>query len=215
MVEAPQRSANGDLLMIFPTTLFVRSYKEDFKKEFKYIRNLEYEGQQVTGAFRTKDSYLLKHPELSKIKAFVLQSLDMYSDTVLGTKQKLSITQAWVQRNPYGSFTHEHTHANSLVSGVFYFRNEEHASITFTKNEPNRIRAPIHQHTRLNSDAFQFKPLSGDIILFPSGLRHSVPVNIKKESRYCLAFNAFCFNELGVEGESTHLTFKDIDEQRR
>ena len=68
MVEAPQRSANGDLLMIFPTTLFVRSYKEDFKKEFKYIRNLEYQGQQVTGAFRSTDSYLLKHPELSKIK---------------------------------------------------------------------------------------------------------------------------------------------------
>tara|TARA_R100001594_G_scaffold133713_1_gene174545 strand:+ start:354 stop:992 length:639 start_codon:yes stop_codon:yes gene_type:complete len=210
-----ERSTNGDLLMIFPTTLFVRSYREDFKKEFKYIRNLEYEGQQVTGAFRTKDSYLLKHPELSKIKAFVLESLDMYADTVLGTKQRLSITQAWIQRNPYGSFTHEHTHANSLVSGVFYFRNEEHASITFTKNEPNRIRAPIHKNTRLNSDAFQFKPLSGDVILFPSGLRHSVPVNVKQESRYCLAFNAFCFNELGVEGESTHLTFKDIDEQRR
>ena len=210
-----ERSTNGDLLMIFPTTLFVRSYREDFKKEFKYIRNLEYEGQQVTGAFRTKDSYLLKHPELSKIKAFVLESLDMYADTVLGTKQRLSITQAWIQRNPYGSFTHEHTHANSLVSGVFYFRNEEHASITFTKNEPNRIRAPIHKNTRLNSDAFQFKPLSGDVILFPSGLRHSVPVNVKQESRYCLAFNAFCLNELGVEGESTHLTFKDINEQRR
>ena len=210
-----ERSTNGDLLMIFPTTLFVRSYREDFKKEFKYIRNLEYEGQQVTGAFRTKDSYLLKHPELSKIKVFVLESLDMYADSVLGTKQRLSITQAWIQRNPYGSFTHEHTHANSLVSGVFYFRNEEHASITFTKNEPNRIRAPIHKNTRLNSDAFQFKPLSGDVILFPSGLRHSVPVNVKQESRYCLAFNAFCFNELGVEGESTHLTFKDIDEQRR
>jgi uncharacterized protein (TIGR02466 family) len=169
----------------------------------------------VTGAFRSTDSYLLKHPELSKIKEFILESLDIYADTVLGTKQRLSITQGWIQRNPYGSFTHEHTHANSLVSGVFYFRNEEHASITFTKNEPNRIRAPIHKHTRLNSDAFQFKPLSGDVILFPSGLRHSVPVNVKQESRYCLAFNAFCFNELGVEGESTHLTFKDINEQRR
>jgi len=210
-----ERSPNGDLLMIFPTTLFVRSYKEDFKKEFKYIRNLEYQGQQVTGAFRSTDSYLLKHPELSKIKEFILESLDIYADTVLGTKQRLSITQGWIQRNPYGSFTHEHTHANSLVSGVFYFRNEEHASITFTKNEPNRIRAPIHKHTRLNSDAFQFKPLSGDVILFPSGLRHSVPVNVKQESRYCLAFNAFCFNELGVENESTHLTFKDINEQRR
>ena len=203
------------LIQLFPTTLLVRSYKEDFKKEFKYIRNVDYKGQQVTGAFRSQDSYILKHPELLKIKEFILESLDMYTDVVLRTKQKLSITQAWVQRNPNATFTHEHTHANSLISGVFYFRNEDHAAITFTKDSVARIRPSIHEFTRLNSDSFTFKPLSGDVVLFPSGLRHSVPVNIKKESRYSLAFNSFCFSELGAENNSTHLNFKDIDEQRR
>ena len=37
-----ERNPQGDLLMIFPTTKFVRSYKEDFKTEFKYIRNFKY-----------------------------------------------------------------------------------------------------------------------------------------------------------------------------
>ena len=203
------------LIQLFPTSLLIRTYKEDFKKEFKYVRNVEYKDQQVTGAFRSKDSYILKHPELLKIKEFILESLDMYTDVVIKTKQKLSITQAWIQRNPYGSFTHEHTHANSLISGVFYFRNEEHAAITFTKDSIARIRPNIHTYDRLNSESFTFKPLSGDVLLFPSGLRHSVPLNTKKESRYSLAFNSFCFSELGAENNSTHLTFKNIDEQHR
>tara|TARA_Y100001951_G_scaffold85653_1_gene75681 strand:- start:81 stop:716 length:636 start_codon:yes stop_codon:yes gene_type:complete len=203
------------LVSIFPISLLVCTYKEDFKKEFKYVRTLEYKGQQVTGAFRSNDSYLLKHPPLSKIKEFILESLDKYTDLIMKTKQKASITQAWMQRNPYGSFTHEHTHANSLISGVFYFRNEDHAAITFTKDTVARIRPSIHTYTRLNSESFTFKPLSGDVILFPSGLRHSVPVNTKKESRYSLAFNSFSFSELGAEDNSTHLTFKDINDQRR
>ena len=139
----------------------------------------------------------------------------MYADVVLKTKQKLSITQAWIQRNPYGSFTHEHTHANSLLSGVFYFRNEDNAAITFTKDTVARIRPSIHTYDRLNSESFTFKPLSGDVVIFSSGLRHAVPLNTKQESRYSLAFNSFCFGELGAEDNSTHLTFKDIDEQRR
>ena len=54
------------LIQLFPTSLLIRSYKEDFKKEFKYIRKIDYKGQQVTGAFRSQDSYILKRPELSK-----------------------------------------------------------------------------------------------------------------------------------------------------
>jgi len=203
------------LISIFPTSLLVCTYKDDFKKEFKHIRNLEYTDQQVTGVFRSKDSYLMKHPELSKIKEFLLESLDKYTNLIVKTKQKASITQAWVQRNPYGSFTHEHTHANSLISGVFYFRNDDHAAITFTVDTVARIRPQIETYTRLNAESFTFKPLSGDVILFPSGLRHSVPPNPKKESRYSLAFNSFSFTELGTEAGSTHLTFKEINEQRR
>ena len=109
------------LVGLFPTTLLVTKYEEDFKKEFKYIRQLEYEKQQITGVFRSTDSYLMKHPELSKLKEFFLEGLDKYTASILGTDKKLSITQAWIQRNVHHSLTHEHTHPNSIVSGVFYF----------------------------------------------------------------------------------------------
>ena len=33
------------LIALFPTTLLVTKYEADFKKEFKYIRGLEYDKQ--------------------------------------------------------------------------------------------------------------------------------------------------------------------------
>ena len=202
------------LIALFPTTLLVTKYEGDFKKEFKYIRQLEYEKQQITGVFRSKDSYLMKHPELSKLKEFFLEGLDKYTASILGTDKKLSITQAWVQRNVHNSFTHEHTHPNSIVSGVFYFRNEKHAGISFNKAVIDRIMLPRVKNHRLNSDSWHFEPESGELILFPSSTRHSVPPNIKEESRYCISFNSFCFDELGDQSLSTHLNIKDHDGSR-
>ena len=202
------------LIALFPTTLLVTKYEDDFKKEFKYIRELEYADQQITGVFRSKDSYLMKHPELSKLKEFFLEGLDKYASSILGTDKKLSITQAWVQRNVYQSFTHDHSHANSIVSGVFYFRNEKHAGISFNKSTIDRIVLPKVKNHRLNSEAWHFEPLSGELILFPSQTRHSVTPNVKKESRYSLSFNSFCFDELGVQSMSTHLKIKGNDGPR-
>jgi len=202
------------LIGLFPTTLLVTKYAEDFKKEFKYIRALEYEDQQITGIFRSKDSYLMKHPQLSKLKEFFLEGLDKYTASILGTDKKLSITQAWVQRNVRSSFAHEHTHPNSIVSGVFYFRNDKHAGISFNKNMLDRIMLPRIKNHRLNSDSWHFEPESGELILFPSATRHSVPPNVKEESRYSLAFNSFCFDELGVKSLSTHLNIKESDGPR-
>jgi len=203
------------LIALFPTTLLVTKYEGDFKKEFKYIRELEYDKQQITGVFRSTDSYLMRHPELFKLKEFFLEGLDKYATSILGTDKKLSITQAWVQRNVHHSFTHEHSHPNSIVSAVFYFRNEKHAGITFTKNTIDRMVLSKVKNHRLNSEAWNFQPESGELILFPSQTKHSVPPNVKEESRYSLSFNSFCFDELGLESMSTHLKIKDNDGPRR
>ena len=202
------------LIALFPTTLLVTKFEADFKKEFKYIRGLEYDKQQITGVFRSKDSYLMKHPELSKLKEFFLEGLDKYTTSILGTDKKLSITQAWVQRNIKSSFTHEHTHPNSIVSGVFYSRNDKHAGISFNKAVIDRIMLPRVKNHRLNSDSWHFEPESGELILIPSSTRHSVPPNVKEDSRYCISFNSFCFDELGVPSLSTHLNIKDNDGPR-
>ena len=206
MVDNPK----GQLIMIFPTTILLVKNKEDFKKEFKYIRNLDYDDQQLTGVFRSKDSYLMKHSELSNLNKFFQLALDTYANQVMGTKSKLEITQAWVQRNIKNSFTHDHVHPNSIISGVFYFRNDDHAGISFSKDTIDRIALPKYTQTKLNSESFMLYPKSGDLVLFPSNIRHGVPINTKEDSRYCLAFNTFHFGELGSRAGSTHLIiYKD------
>ena len=203
----------ANLICIFPTNLLVSEYPHDFKKEFKFIREIEYDNQQITGVFRSKDTYILRRPELEKLKAFFYGSLNTYCESVIGTKRRVNITQSWVQRNGRGSFTHEHTHPISAISGVFYFRNEGNAPISFTKDTINRITMEQYKQTKINSESFTFNPKPGELILFPSHLRHNVLINPKEESRYSLAFNTFCFEELGTKESLTHLNIKEaIDE---
>ena len=45
------------LIALFPTTLLVTKYEADFKKEFKYIRGLEYDKQQITGSLLQSGSF--------------------------------------------------------------------------------------------------------------------------------------------------------------
>jgi len=168
----------ANLICIFPTNLLVSEYPHDFKKEFKFIREIEYDNQQITGVFRSKDTYILRRPELENLKKFFYGSLNTYCESVIGTKHRVNITQSWIQRNGRGSFTHEHTHPNSIIS-----------------------------------ESFTFNPKPGELILFPSHLRHNVLINPKEESRYSLAFNTFCFEELGTKESLTHLNIKEaIDE---
>ena len=203
MTDKPIQTA--EIISLFPTSILVIQYKENFKKEFKFIKNLAWDPQQLTGVFRSSDTYLMQHSALLKLKEFFQLGLETYCHQVLGTKSKLNITQAWVQRNIKTSFTHAHMHPNSIVSGVFYFKNNNHTGIAFDKTNVDRFSLLKYKTTRLNGETFTLYPKTGDLVLFPSNLIHSVPINPKEEDRYCLSFNSFCFGELGSMVNSTHL----------
>ena len=208
MVNKPIQTA--EIISLFPTSILVIKYKENLKKELKFIKNLAWDPEQLTGVFRSTDTYIMKRPELTKLKKFFQVGLATYCDEVLGTKSKLDITQAWIQRNLKTTFTHQHIHPNSIISGVFYFKNNNHTGISFGKDNVARLTLLKYKTTRLNSESFTLYPKTGDLVLFPSHLTHSVPINRKEEDRYCLAFNTFCFGELGSMVDSTHLIINKV-----
>ena len=47
----------------------------------------------------------------------------------------------------------------------------------------------------------------GELILFPSNLQHSVPVNSSEEERISLSFNSFFDSNIGCGEQRTTLTF--------
>jgi len=200
-----------ELLQLFPTPALITKYENTFEEEFKFIQNLRYIEQKENKNFKSDDTYLLKHKELSKIKDFINESLNKFIKNIFQTKQRLVVTQCWTNRNPPGSKHHEHVHPNSILSGVFYFRQSKTLPpIQFSKSIQESFKLNPEKYNILNAETFLLPMVDGELVLFPSSLRHSVPFNKGNETRYSMSFNTFCIDELGTRDSLTHLNIREL-----
>ena len=200
-----------ELLQLFPTPALITKYENTFEEEFKFIQNLRYIEQKENKNFKSDDTYLLKHKELSKIKDFIYESLNKFIKNIFQTKQRLVVTQCWTNRNPPGSKHHEHVHPNSILSGVFYFRQSKTLPpIQFSKSIQESFKLNPEKYNILNAETFLLPMVDGELVLFPSSLRHSVPFNKGNETRYSMSFNTFCIDELGSRDSLTHLNIREL-----
>jgi len=198
-----------ELLQLFPTPLLIVPYEEPIDKELAYLKTISYREQQQNGNYRSDDSYLLHKEELKNIKNFLGEAVDKFTKNVLNSKQRLVITQCWANRNPKGSKHHEHVHPNSIISGVMYFQiNEKLPPIQFAKTNQDAIKLDPEKYNHVNSESFLLPCKPGELILFPSSLRHSVPINQGDEDRISMSFNTFSIDALGSEQALTHLDIR-------
>ena len=200
-----------ELLQIFPIPVLITKYEHSIEDEFKFIEKLRYLEQKENGNFKSDDTYLLKHKELALIKNFIYESLNKYTQQIWMTKQKLVVTQCWTNRNPPHSKHHEHVHPNSIVSGVFYFKQSKTLPpIQFSKATQDGVKLNPEKYNQFNAETFLLPMVDGELVLFPSSLRHSVPLNHGNDTRYSMSFNTFCIEELGSKETLTHLNIKEL-----
>ena len=200
-----------ELLTVFPTPIQIYKYENSIEKELKHIEGVEWISQKSNGNFKTKDSYLTKHESLKNITSFFKECIDDFTKNIYQSEQRLVITQCWGNKNPKGSKHHEHVHPNSIVSGVFYLRQDPKLPpISFSKSNQDGMKLDPKQYNYLNSETFMLPCTAGELILFPSNLRHSVPVNLGDEERISLSFNTFSIDVLGTEDNLTHLDLRSL-----
>ena len=200
-----------ELLSVFPTPVQIYKYENNIEKELKHIESLEWKSQLANGNFRSKDSYLTKHEQLKEIVLFFKECVEDYCNTIINSDQRLVITQLWGNKNPKGSKHHEHVHPNSIISGVFYLRQDPKLPpIQFSKSNQHAIKLDPKKYNTFNAETFLLPCIAGELILFPSNLRHSVPTNMGEEERISLSFNTFSIDALGSEENLTHLDIRRI-----
>ena len=200
-----------ELLMVFPTPVQIYKYENSIEKELKYIEGVEWKQQVSNYNFKSKDTYLSEHEELKDIVSFFKECIDDYCNTIVNSEQRLVITQLWANRNPKGSKHHEHVHPNSIISGVFYLRQDPKLPpIQFSKSNQHAIKLDPKKYNNFNAETFLLPCTSGELILFPSNLRHSVPTNMGEEERISLSFNTFSIDTLGSEENLTHLDIRRL-----
>ena len=200
-----------ELIQLFPTPLLIVPYEQPIDKELEFLKNISYREQPANGNYRSDDSYLLRSEEFKNIKTFLGEAVDNFTKNVLVSKQRLVITQCWANRNPTGSKHHEHVHPNSIVSGVMYFQiNEKSPPIQFGKSVQDGMKLDPIKYNYINSESFMLPCKPGELILFPSSLKHSVPINQGDEDRISVSFNTFCIDILGSEQALTHLDIRRL-----
>ena len=200
-----------ELLQIFPTPVLITKYDGNLDKELKYVDSLPYKEQKGNANFKSQDSYLMEIEELKSIKDFFYESLNKYTKNINQSDQRLVITQCWANKNPPGSKHHEHVHPNSILSGVFYLKQDKTLPpIQFSKSMQHAMKLDPKKYNNLNSETFLLPCVDGELLLFPSSLKHSVPTNMGKEARISLSFNTFSVDTLGSKDSLTHLDLRKM-----
>lgn len=212
-----------EVLPLFPAPLFTVMYTAgDLEDTIKHLDSCEvYDGGKADEyGYHSKDTYILEHKKCTKLANFIKEAVVYFGKEILMyVYDEYVFSQSWISHKRPGQFHTMHTHPNSLISGVFYYGEEDEDIPAITFHRPmaginTSYLSPQNQLDRRKSqyawDTFSVNYSAGLLLLFPSYILHSVPVNKSTKVRKSLAFNVLPKGGLGQEGNLTELLFKKV-----
>lgn len=177
---------------------------------------IDFVDQQSThsnvGNTTSEDRYVLTHNTMSSLYSFVQSCIRSYLHNVYAPKQDVSlrVTQSWLNYSKPGEWHHRHSHANSFISGVLYMKAVKDSDKIYFYNDTYRpIDLPTENYNLYNSKSWWLPVETGDLMLFPSSLTHSVEKVEADQTRVSLAFNTFPVGYVGQEETLTALHLRD------
>ena len=198
---------------LFPCPVYMVQRDTDLtRKEEKEIEKIVKEGMYKNVGNSTSNNSDIFNGKLKYIKQFCEQHIEIYVKKIISSFDKNSkfyITQSWLNITKPGEFHHEHSHRNSIISGVFYISTEGGDNIVFS--DPNmKIKHQMNfipkEFNAYNSLTWEFPVENNVLMLFPSWLNHKVLSNKKATTdRISLSFNTFVKGTIGDKNNLTEL----------
>jgi hypothetical protein len=121
------------------------------------------------------------------------------------TIRELAITQSWLNRSDIGEEHHRHYHPLSILSGILYLT-EPSTTKFFLPSIYSlpRIIAP-DKETGSKEIEMEFHGQIGQLIVFPSTLKHAVGANLEPHARLTLSVNSWIKGAAGRAEELAYL----------
>lgn len=203
---------NFDVTPLFAVPLYYSKNEIDsLNNNLSCIDTLEFIKTKTKTNSVSKDTNVLAKPEFHQYKDICEMHLKQFVDNVLQSTQTFYITNSWIAKSDPGEEHSIHHHPNSIISGVLYLQSlEDCGKINFHHKSPFKhefsFNYDLKNYNQFNSDMWSYSPLTGDMIIFPSWLRHSVDNNQSNSSRIILGFNAFVKGTFGSNEYAADLT---------
>lgn len=192
-----------EVLPLFPSLVF----KLDTNPEFKSIRsdliNFCYDEQEKDPVGLNKSNYNSWHSivytsekRFKRYKNFIKDNVKkIFSDYLLG-QSNFKLDGAWININGINSSNSSHNHPGSDLSGCLWIKSTKYSGSIRIENPNLFSNYKAINHCKLEtksqfyfSDYYYFRPIEGNMILFPSNINHCVFENSDGEDRISLAFN--------------------------
>jgi len=180
---------------------------EDFKKlsetEYNTLVNLE---EKLSGGggenYISLNRQLLELDKFKDLKVSLQAALNHYVHDILKIENQFFITDSWSTRNPQNTSHAEHSHGNSIFSGVLYVDVADGDlellfEPLFSKNF--QFEYSIKEYNLLNSNSWSLGLKSGMLVIFPSWVSHRVSPNLNTADRRIIGFNSFTSGKFGSD----------------
>lgn len=187
--------SKGEVHLIFPAAAVVR-YRNPAHVDIP-LDGLAFFPSHATGEAESTsaDLNVLHESRFAALATFLNDCVRDYLDHVYCYDyESFEIVHAWVNRTHSGGYQRMHYHGNSIVSGVYYLRADEHTSSPLCFDKPELNSQPYfaiatHTSTALTANRIAYGARAGWAYLFPSQLRHGYEAPNRDDSRVSLAFN--------------------------
>ena len=180
----------GKVVHLFSTPLYLTKLNVS-QSVFHFIKSQKF---RYHGNGYITHEYILECPEMESIKNSITNEVKsyLYDTCRISDIMIPELVTSWVNLHKKGDHAPIHCHTNSIVSGVWYLSFPENSGefLTHTDNKlfGNLLDFPKTENL-FNSAFNSFTPKNGDLILFPSDLKHSVIPSKSDKERFSLAFN--------------------------
>ena len=184
---------------ILPTEL-VRYYPDvDLGPIKEYLGTAEY----THGALRqTKNHYLHELEVLKPLFDKIQECLDDYKDKYEYDCDRIKPVLSWANISSDREFHPEHTHPNSLVSGILYLNNA--SPTTFVSHNLKNMGSSVYVKS-YHMKHYDSEAIEGHLVLFPSDLGHFTSAGVHRAT---LSFNTM---PVGIVNKGTLMEYNYKD----
>jgi len=196
---------------LFPTPVGEFCYEGDMAPYIEIAKTYLNDGSVQNGeGNRFAEHDVLTYPDFEDLRNWINECVAKYYQATFAPmkqqddNQEIYITESWINFTNNKEHHQWHNHANSLISGVFYFEAIEDA-IEFSTPKPDSILIPDMEYfNEYNSSRWWLPARTAILYLFPSWLMHSVPVIAdREEDRISISFNTYLRGIISARGSTS------------
>lgn len=137
----------------------------------------------------------LNDEDIIKTVGLFIKETELYYNESTNQNVNVSITKSWFSHHNKYNWNTPHGHSSAFIVGVYYVETNDDAGDLLLLDPRGTVKFnQLYDKDSKNETVgsrcyFKIKPKTGDLILFPAYIVHSVEPNLSDKTRISLAMN--------------------------